>query len=86
MLDIVGGSITSEKLFYYFDRFLFSKESPEIDYESQDIYVLKKDISRLVNLLANDITSHALNKIVDKGIMTLCWDKKAKDFIWLEKK
>jgi hypothetical protein len=84
--DIVDGGITEEKLMHHFNSYLFSKETKEINYASEDLYVLKNDIARIIHLVANDIISFALNKIVDKGIMQLCWDKKAKDFIWLEKK
>ena len=58
----------------------------EIDFQTEDLYVFKNDIGRIISLIANDIVSFALNRMVDKGFMQLCWDKKAKDFIWLEKK
>lgn len=84
--EIVEGGITEEKLIYHFNSYLFSKETKEINYSSEDLYVLRTDINRLIHLVANDIISFALNKIVDKGIMQLCWDNKAKDFIFLEKR
>jgi len=84
--EIVDGSITEEKLRFYSNRFLFAKMTKELDFQSEDIYVFKNDIGRLITLIANDIVSFALNKMVDKGFMDLCWDNKAKDFIWLEKK
>lgn len=64
--------------------FLFSKESTELDYESEDIYIFKKDIKRLITLIANDIVSYVLNRMVDKNLMKLYWDNKIKNFMWLE--
>jgi hypothetical protein len=84
--EIVDGSITEEKLRFYSNRFLFAKLTKELDFNSEDLYVYKSDIGRIITLIANDIVSFALNKMVDKGFMDLCWDGKAKDFIWLEKK
>jgi hypothetical protein len=84
--EIVDGSITEEKLRFYSNRFLFAKLTKELDFNSEDLYVYKNDIGRIITLIANDIVSFALNKMVDKGFMDLCWDSKAKDFIWLEKK
>jgi hypothetical protein len=84
--EIVDGSITEEKLRFYSNRFLFAKLTKELDFNSEDLYVYKNDIGRIITLIANDIVSFALNKMVDKGFMDLCWDSKAKDFMWLEKK
>lgn len=64
--------------------FLFSKDSPNLDYESEDIYIYKKDIKRLITLIANEIVSYVLNRMVDKNLMKLYWDNKIKDFMWLE--
>jgi len=84
--EIVDGSITEEKLFFHFNRFIFSKDSINPNYKSEDLYVFKNDIGRIITLIANDIVSFSLNKMVDMGYMNLCWDKKKKDFVWLEKK
>ena len=84
--EIVDGSITEEKLRFYSNRFLFAKLTKELDFNSEDLYVYKTDIGRIITLIANDIVSFALNKMVDKGFMNLCWDSKVKDFTWLEKK
>jgi hypothetical protein len=84
--EVVDGSLTEKKLFFHFDRFVFSKDSKKPNYRSEDLYVFKNDIGRLITLVANDIVSHSLNKMVDKGLMDMYWDKKKKDFMWLEKK
>jgi hypothetical protein len=83
--DVVEGSLTEDKLFFHFDRFMYSRESVEVDYESDDLYINKNDISRLIFLVANDIISFSLNKLVDQQKLYMCWDKKVKDFLWLEK-
>jgi len=52
------------------------------DNEENETYILKINIDDIIKTLANQIIANFLGRLVDKGILEMCWDSKFNEFIW----
>ena len=65
---------------YEIDRFILIDDN-----DDNKGIILKRDIKRLITSLTNEVISYHLNKMVDAGIMEMCWDSERYEFIWRPK-
>jgi hypothetical protein len=57
--------------------------NPETPY---DVVIYEDDIERIIKVLYKDLVEKILNKLVDDGILEMCWDDSKMEIIWRKKK
>ena len=53
--------------------------------EDQNLFITDEDYTSLVLSVSNDMVGSFLNKLVDDGLLEMCWDPKIDEFIWRSK-
>lgn len=52
------------------------------DKEEEETFILRNNIQDIIKTLANQIISNFLGRLVDTGVLDMCWDSKFNEFIW----
>jgi hypothetical protein len=53
---------------------------------SEDLLIFNEDIEKIIKALYKELVEKILNKLVDDGILEMCWDAEKMEIIWRKKK
>lgn len=53
---------------------------------SEDFLIFCEDIEKIIKVLYKELVEKILSKLVDDGILEMCWDSEKKEVIWRKKK
>lgn len=65
-------------IMYELRRFVFYGNEKET-------FILKHNIEDIIKSLANHIIAKFMGRLVDQGVLDMCWDSKFNEFIWRPK-
>jgi hypothetical protein len=81
-IDIYEECLLSDDLVQFeVNKYIF--ENPD---NPSQLLVYEDDIEKIIKNIYRELVEKILNKLVDVGILEMCWDSKSSEVIWRKKK
>jgi hypothetical protein len=81
-IDIYEECLLSDDLIQFeANKYIF--ENPD---NPSQLFVYEDDIEKIIKNIYRELVERVLNKLVDAGILEMCWDNKLSEVIWRKKK